>query len=399
MKTLLSILSISLLLVSHCFAVELNPQMPKVDPRGQAQTNRFQFGQTPPQQVNKAPGQEVYLPECGQACAFDMAGQAYSMLGGYIQTSGPFADQATRDKAAKNVTSCIQNPSSASGCDKDLFIKTLVQYNFSRQIRQSVLENQTNQESMKTDPIQPKKNIVTATGNEPWMKNPWFIARKNGQWVQPKMPQEKTKDKNLTFRLNPESMENLLLARAAAEREILGQNILNDYRAFVKAYAVPPGENSFIRATPYQGKSEPQIAQGLYKRKIEVDKAKQLAIQQQMSSNTVRQLTTNYQRELETKEAPKVIFEKNSVAIYGLDDLRDQSGIGKVVPPGKSETVMTPKEAKEMAINFNKHIDEAQAEQNKKDLRTGQNTQLRVTLNIDEFDKFLDEIWPPGIKR
>ena len=344
--------------------------------------------------TNTAGNVEEYLPIRGQNEAFTTAAEVMSAYGGYFQSYGVFSDKNARQKAAQNIANCLNG---LTNCDKQNLLTTLVNYNLGRRVRGMILENQTNAQNMKALQL-PKDGLFRAA-----------VGRKDN----------KDKDSDVGLRSRAESQQkgrksfrfqvdsNFGVSQLAIQqKEILGDEFLRDYRLFMDSHLEVKEEDAghFSRAKVENSGQGAVDVQERKEGQVQVDVAQYTAVAQAQKNQNIQKHVQEFKQELSKDKAPTLEVKGTTAEVKNWDNKFEYVALGgarlqddktqKLVNVNYMKDKNGAAVARDIATSINKQIDEQ--EKKRPPAPGGQKTQLSYNLSIGEFDKFLDEIWPPS---
>lgn len=376
------------------------------------------------------------------ADAFTTAGEQASFLGAYQMWYGPYgtsANPAEREKllreTAKAIEDCIQGRDCEETKQKKV-LKALTQFNFAQDIKRMMLTNNTNREKMASidtsDDAKARLNqneINAALGRgmqyeldkadsiKPYLKKAVGGASLHRSYGSEQEPVFQMKEEGIRGRhIDPKYL---------AEREILGDQFLNDYAGFLDNYEAlrAPQEQQY-----YKYVAAKDGTTRIYESTPTVNNEKFAEVQASQNDPRIRKIYENYRRNLKplvgglkadgkvthdgTGSTPEDLGFGAAQTIDPSDprhkgvDLKDlaQNGVIPEANQGRAIVRILNKDFRDSAAE-NEKKRAAEAKQNRSiasrnDPAEGKPpTITNVTLNLEKFDQFLDEIWPSAADR
>lgn len=419
------------------------PVNQQIDSEGPTEDMRF-YGQ------GAAADCRINQGKCANSAdSFATAAEQASFLGAYQMWYGPYGtqtDPAEREKqlreTAKAIEDCIQGRDCGEEKQKKV-LKALTQYNFGQDIKRMMLTNNTNREKMAS--IDTSGDAV-AGEHKPGVLNQNEINAALGKGMQYELDQadpikpyqKKTiggaslhrsygSDREPVFQMKEDGIRGRHIdPKYLAEREILGEQFLNDYGAFLDGYEAlrAPQEQQY-----YKYVAAKDGTTRIYESTPTVDNEKFAEIQKSQNDPRIRKIYENYRRNLKPLTGKRRDDGKVYVDADNMGSTPEDLGFGSSISINPAQ--VTDVDLKDLVQNgeipdanqgralvriVNQRFRETAAEnEKKKAAEAKQNRSLAsrnsesaegkpptittITLAPQDFDKFLDEIWPSAATR
>lgn len=359
--------------------------------------------------------------------AFRRAGEAASYLGHYYTNFTPFAYEMRdmKEDERKNyydsIRECVADSPKCTKEGRATVLKAMVQYNFGKQIKSMVLENNTRSENMKSIDLGAKG------WRELGARAPKVLTH-NGRL------RTGTTLKN-TFRLNPyKSIAGDTSALSDGQRAILGNNFMNEYRNFIDEYSSTTGQrgpksrwhyvHARTSAVPGGAGTSKIVADGANRDpligKNTIDHNRLDADARSQSTRGASEIVKNFKDSLHRQTVERKVKINGKVVTRETewsktdpsDILAVDVGFGVIVQedpenPGK---LLTNKEvAQGIVLKINNAIHQKEKEVSRKKIEARKPSSSgapakelppeSIWVDVERFDKFLDAIWPAEIAK
>lgn len=349
-----------------------------------------------------------------QADAFTEAAEASSYLAFYQKTMSQYAanlaDPEIKAKINDAIQSCILGKDDCDQSKQQSLLAALVQYNFGRELRANVMENRKHAEEMKS--LDPGAQYWRETGYTPTKILSWKNSRSGGTI------------KKHSFRINPNSLPVYDPIKTSPEdRRKLGSEFNQTFNQFVEGYTAPVNQRGlksrWYYVPPKSSGDNDSIVKAFDPEinrdgSMAVDSGKLRTDLKQEMDPKVREIVESYKNNF------KDALAKPQIEVHGegkkdtIQMAYQTAGFGlqkKTDPSG--EEVSPALIAQNVVMTINKEITKQEDEMQKKnasDIRypssdgnkptkSGQEIIPSLVINIAEFDKFLDDVWPPSASK
>lgn len=360
-----------------------------------------------------------------QADAYRRAGEAASYLGHYYTNFTPFADELRRMKPDEraafhdSIRECVQGQATCDAKKQQILLKALVQYNFGKELRAQVLENNARAERMKT-----------ASSDLP--PDFWRAHRTNAQRVMTHKGALKTGSlRTTTFRLNAKKDYVFDWSKATQhQKDQLGSAFMDQYREFMNTYSQTTqqksrwhyvsAKSSALLGTSYRAaddfrNQDPKSAT------LAVNRERHNADQHSQNTQRVNEIVHSYKEALKKdgvmreREQRDGSWKEEHVAWTELHPgqiLQGDTGLGLQRQKDNNGEIVDPKVvAQGMILSINKAIvDTEDGVHKRNELQkarvpagsqgpAAQKINPTVMVDVEKFDKFLDAIWPADVAK
>lgn len=356
--------------------------------------------------------------------SFRRAGEAASYLGHYYTNFTPFAAELRNMKPDEraafhdSIRECVQGHPSCDAKKQQMMLKALVQYNFGKELRAQVLENNARAERMKT-----------ASADLPAQY--WREHRTNAQRVMTHRGALKTGSlRTTTFRLNAKKDYVFEWSKATQhQKDQLGSAFMDQYREFMNTYSQTTQQKSrwhyvSAKSSALMGSSyraaddfrnqDPKTAT------FGVNRERHDADQRSQNTQKVNEIVHSYKdalrkdgmiREVERRANQ---WKTEHVAWTDLppnDIMTADTGLGLIRQEENGERVDPKLVAQGMILSINKAIVDTEDNVAKKNAlqkarvpagnarASGPKVIPTVMVDVEKFDKFLDAIWPADVAK
>lgn len=368
-----------------------------------------------PQTQSLRPSDEKAALECSgksysdancmrQADAYQRAAQAAKYLAFYMRNFKEVSNDDKRAKIKEVADRCLVKNQCENG-DQDMLLMATIQNNIGKEIRNMVLQNNENHEKMKS--INDGANFM-------------FNPDKRNTYG-------KSRELDDPFKVDPNEVQTMVDKREAMkkakEQEILGNEFISKYKIFMDTYSKTSGPYQFQDAdgnlSTAEGdknrwhyvsqKTAPSkaddttdyrtVAEGTYlqaNNKVDSD-AYKLA-QTTQDAKPIQKTAEAYMTEASKKSTDnKTRAEDFSNQIDFLmsnrQEMVDQNGnpIAKDKIPAQTVAMINSE--------IDKKVAEKRAETASRDPASAgqkQRNPINISVDMDDFSTFLDEIWPPS---
>lgn len=335
-----------------------------------------------------------------QKDAFGRAAQGYSYLAHYMSTQSLFArarmgDPDKLQQMQDSVVNCLQGKK-CDDHDKSRMMQALIQYNLGKGVKSMILQSNTAQLNMKS------------VDDRQLLSGKKQLARQTGYSY--------TDSFKLTGRDLAEGVSYQIDAKTASERDKLGQDFKKKYEDFIDMYSSTNEEKKRWNFAHRGSRTGPGTQHMVWELDPEtkaprLKKERFLADELSQNQDVVKKQVAAYKAKLsdptfevqepgKNDKTPVKPGQDNSTKLVSKTDLREDlqfAAVGLGMPTvgvfeenGK-KTYDPGKIAAGIASNINKQIDQA----SKRELASaGPKKVPSVQINIDEFDNYLDKIWP-----
>ena len=380
---------------------------------------------------------------CGQACAFQTAQEAMSVIGLYFQDY--FVGQSENQERGENVKKCLNPTASSSGCDVKELLDSSLHYAMGKAIRHNVLQNTTNANNMQTlgyiEDIE--KSLESGWDRDQDIEDTMYFSL-----LLEDVPEYELQDLDLRIELN--ERENFRISRNIAQQTMKGDKnkSLQEFQTYLNNYAGPeeslfsasreiPQSNSISNSELIMKEPATSVLKGEYEYEIEKNK---YTHSEKIHSELQGKLKEG--KEALKEEINEELKENGNAKSFPLVKLSKREGeaqkaakgILACIPPPKNcgngleenteklEYLLTEQEIKKLkdnneltkdALLTNKlkkiagnEIHEIIASQinttvdkilqDRKNKQPKKIEHVTYQINIQAFDKFLDEMWPNG---
>lgn len=415
-----------------------NPEIAKADNPG---TEGACYGYAENQDTNAARRAQV---EIGERClpqndSFKSAAEAASYLAIYQRGFSAFGKRMNSEDGRKQVQDAVRRCLSNSECGKDdqnITLGALVQYNFGKDLKAQLLENQSRAERMKSLDFR-------------WSRETKDLRGRPTRIVQGKDVKELQSYslRSKTFRLDKDGVEFVDLENQI-ERDKFGREFNRTFQGFVTEYTrstASYGPKSRWHYVPlrssalggdgavYVADFDPKnLNQRQGRSKINTERLN-ADIRSQDENVRVQEIVEGFKKNfkdvvakpfeyrsarLSAEEAAKQADSKTEPEPVRTDSMvaaTEAMGFGMPldeINPNDPNAAKTPADlAALVVVNINKQIHlkekEMRGEQAGDDrfpssVPTGEKKARvvnSVTLNVAQFDNFLDQIWPPSVDK
>ncbi len=382
--------------------------------------------------ARKGDSSELVKKKClPQTDSFRRAGEAASYLGHYYTNFTPFAHRlhsmkdSERAEFHESIRNCVTGNPACGEKEKTELLQALVQYNFGKELRAQVLENNSRAERMKT-----------ASADLP--ASYWRGFQTNAQRVmtgKDKSGQPTLRTGSLrttTFRLDPKKDYVLDWTKAPADqRARLGNEFMQEYRGFIENYSKTTqtksrwhyvrAESSALLGSTFKAADDPaNLDPKMGKHKV--DRDRHFNDMRSQSTESVNEIIHSYKEALhkdgvqrEREQDGK--WKKAHVAwkdVNPNDILTADTGFGlaRDVDEKTGEPIDPKTVARGIIVSINDAIVRTEENMAKKGaarsrLPAGASGASRgrppmipsVTVDVEKFDKFLDAIWPADVAK
>ncbi len=385
-----------------------------------------------------------------QGDAFVRAAEAASYLAFYQMAESNYgkdvaerkAKPGEQEKFAEALRNCVEKTSNCDSDQKSELLKALIQYNYGKELKAQMLENAHRSENMKSVDL----------GSGGWNQlgaSPTKIL----SYREKNSPNEGSLKggplRKNTFRLDPKGVEKLAMEHPPEE---LGNDFNRTFKEFVDTYSTSTGNRksrwNYVTAVNSAGGNRVFVPEVDNKNldelqgKTRIDEARLKMDQRMQDSPAIREIVDSYQKEYgdgaakpqrpaktppsptaagTTKADPNAApsapsvkaadAEKNALAKQAFEDSGFQLPDSEADATGKP-ALTPPQIAGAVVVNINKVIAASEkglhgpdqdprypssvsVEEQKKDAKKV----ISVKVNVNEFDKFLDDIWPPSVPK
>lgn len=346
---------------------------------------------------------------CGrQNESFKRAAQAASYLGHYMQHFSRYGVVMKDDKQVAATHRALKACLTASGdCDADArnrVMAALMQYNLGKEVRAMIVENNTNEQNMKS------------------LGRPLRLRQRAGASLINRRQAGQSYDESfkLTARDLAEAVKVRIDPALLQQRNMLGEEFRRQYLNFIDTYSqtteqaihqrwhfksVPPGtaaeEHSALAGLDDQSKPKkrghhvweldpqtkaPRIKRERYEEDVRVQKSQpiQTIVKEYKESVTAPEIKLDKEKKQGTIESPISENLKFDGVAIGMPKQFDIVGGEKVTDPEKIPFLI--------AGNINEKIKKAE----KDEARGRPNVVTNVQISIDNFEAYLNKIWPPS---
>ena len=336
---------------------------------------------------------------CGQRCAFLTSAEIYSYYSLYASSNLAATNSDVEKAKTKNaINSCLKGSGkNCSAQDRELLVSRVTQYNYYRDIRRKMLEAQTAAKA-----LQSNKPFATFNGKNTTLRTADerdINLLRNVMKQKDHTPGELKLDKREVFKIDPNTLDQNIDENVAFQGGFKQdyQYVLNNYvrprigpaEGLMNKYTDPNAAN-YANYTAKDSESVLSTVQpsGANESLVTTDSARHQQESQMQNSAVMNQARKEFETKYKDRDL-KAQRTKDGVKLLNYGDTGAPT-LG-LSPKNTAQSVAPLKSYQDTVKDLNKTVDASIAAKKKQDKTA---TVAAYSLDVGEFDKFLDQIWP-----
>jgi hypothetical protein len=342
----------------------------------------------------------------GQKDSFERMAQAYSYLGHYMTTQSLYSYYVKDPAELQGIQEAVRDCAGGASCTQakqEKMVAALIQYNLGKSVKSMILQNNTNRENMKSVPISRQVASNKAHSEATFTSSFKLTAR----------------DLNSAASFVPKDKD------ALSDMDKLGKDFKRDYESFIDTYSSSKGKEKWnlahekgkaadahhnwkidpatgapmlVRDRQFydedtQGRDPVQNAVKEYKARLS---APHFSIPDEDKKTAVATNATGSSR---VPAAAKPKHKPGTVVVDNIDGLRFSDiklGMRPHFNEKNGQLLNEKQNADAIATKINGQVAAKEKELNEASAKRGDKfAGANVQIDLDNFDKYLDKIWPP----